>query len=1082
MRENLEKQCNQTQDEIKNTREERKERRADLKQQRKNVKNIAGAFYSLDKKGGFVARQDFKDLEGPASKKGYEITKKKLVKYTKGKNKGKYKKDKNGAYIYEESTDYAKLDTSSADAFLTDLTAKNKYGKAKFTEQQQREILDQAGLSDEIAEFANIDWENSTEEERNKAAREYLEYLKEVPEEYNKAKDAINENIEKQEELKNKLLEYNNQIRESLKQHDGVTEKLEVGYNWIRKITTEQTKLNILTQRYNNLQKKRDSGLGAVSDRELANNLIQRGKIIENEQKDNTELRSEKYGELVKARNELMSNSYNKKFFTLDKDKNVVYSNKLISLKDKNIKVDEISRDKKGREIHVDKNGNEIYYGKKGYQEAEVKHEEKEYKLSDIFKLDTNGKISPENFINTLMGKDVSGNPILSLEKQIASVKAIMGNNFEKDVLPKFGDFENWNEANETQQKEAWTKYLESLPSSVEYVNNLKDGVKNLDTEVEKLKGDHIELNAELKELAETAAGLENPFEKWYNWTQKIKKEQNQLNLLTEEYGILQNDNIANGDEIARNLKQQLVNLEYQQKTTRGYLAEQKEEKNTLLNRLNNNAAMSRLFSYSEETGLQFNNNIDFSKFKESLEQGIDIKNSNINPEEETLEVKTHIFSAEDFKNITSMTDFFEELGKRDEITGKSKYNVEEQFAVALEAGLQDLMQYDESGNEIFINGIENATKEQAEKAVKALFSNTQEFMEAFNEVEDGIQNNLEKDYDIQNKINEIYNQLKDNEIDLENTIMASLESLKQKEIDNVQDIRDDLSTASGKLLKGLNDSLNKEKNLYAKNENQQSIDQLQQKIALLQRSGGSGSEIQSLQKDLASKQKEMYFDERQEQINAIQEASDLELEKLEQQISIMTETLEYQKENGLLWNDVYEVMRGTPEQIAAFISENDAKYKALSNLQFEDAYTDILQNAQIYKSAIDEIIANQNSNFPPEGEVDEKQFKTQLLNDVSEITFALTNKEKETDKTSLETISERLNQILGNGDENGANLKTIEATITDSNNNTISKIIGDGEKTNLGSIEESFLEKIDEIKTELTNEIDIFTKTIATL
>ena len=72
-------------------------------------------------------------------------------------------------------------------------------------------------MDDEIAEFANIDWENSTEEERNKAAKEYLEYLKEVPEEYNKAKDAINENIEKQEELKNKLLEYNNQIRESLK-------------------------------------------------------------------------------------------------------------------------------------------------------------------------------------------------------------------------------------------------------------------------------------------------------------------------------------------------------------------------------------------------------------------------------------------------------------------------------------------------------------------------------------------------------------------------------------------------------------------------------------------------------------------------------------------------------------------------------------------------------------------------------------------------------------------------------------------------------------------------------------------------
>jgi hypothetical protein len=44
-----------------------------------------------------------------------------------------------------------------------------------------------------------------------------------------------------------------------------------------------------------------------------------------------------------------------------------------------------------------------------------------------------------------------------------------------------------------------------------------------------------------------------------------------------------------------------------------------------------------------------------------------------------------------------------------------------------------------------------------------------------------------------------------------------------------------------------------------------------------------------------------------------------------------MTESLEYEKENGLLWGAVYEVMAGTPEQITSFITEHDSQYWGVS-------------------------------------------------------------------------------------------------------------------------------------------------------
>jgi len=49
-----------------------------------------------------------------------------------------------------------------------------------------------------------------------------------------------------------------------------------------------------------------------------------------------------------------------------------------------------------------------------------------------------------------------------------------------------------------------------------------------------------------------------------------------------------------------------------------------------------------------------------------------------------------------------------------------------------------------------------------------------------------------------------------------------------------------------------------------------------------------------------------------------------------------MEETLEYEKLHGLLWNEVYDVLQGSPEEIAAFIQENDSSYWGKSLVDLE--------------------------------------------------------------------------------------------------------------------------------------------------
>ena len=114
---------------------------------------------------------------------------------------------------------------------------------------------------------------------------------------------------------------------------------------------------------------------------------------------------------------------------------------------------------------------------------------------------------------------------------------------------------------------------------------------------------------------------------------------------------------------------------------------------------------------------------------------------------------------------------------------------------------------------------------------------------------------------------------------------------------------------------------------MYNQQKDADELATLQRQLAILQRSGGSAAQIADLQNQIADKQKTMYFDTQQKQIDAVEEASKNQLERLDHQIDLMQETLDYQKEYGLLWGEVSDILSGTKENILAFISGNTSEY-----------------------------------------------------------------------------------------------------------------------------------------------------------
>lgn len=198
-------------------------------------------------------------------------------------------------------------------------------------------------------------------------------------------------------------------------------------------------------------------------------------------------------------------------------------------------------------------------------------------------------------------------------------------------------------------------------------------------------------------------------------------------------------------------------------------------------------------------------------------------------------------------------------------------------------------------------------------------------------------------------KMNEILQEYIDNQLEVEQKLLKAIEDREQAEIDRIQDEKDALEEAAQEYIDGLNDALSKEREMYDKNETEAETARLQRRLAILQRSGGSTSEIKALQDQIDSRLKDAYFQEQQDQIDAIQEASDNQIEKLQEQIDIMTETLEYQKENGLLWQEVYQMINNwTPEAMLQFIEQYTQEYQQNSALQNQQDSEETLQQLQM--------------------------------------------------------------------------------------------------------------------------------------
>lgn len=383
--------------------------------------------------------------------------------------------------------------------------------------------------------------------------------------------------------------------------------------------------------------------------------------------------------------------------------------------------------------------------------------------------------------------------------------------------------------------------------------------------------------------------------QRWYNLLRQIAHLEKEITLEQAK-----RENMASGGDYSRSLKNELAMLKEQKEAYTELTKLQKSWYDKRREDLNN-SAYGKIFTYDERGLMQY------------VGQGVPGEKVGL--------------------------DILATLNETD-VNGKAKKTAKQQLQYLKDIG------FDVSA----LNFNEDGTKaEKAEDKMQNFWDTVDAWMEEMDGLYDEYHDHATKQEETLTKMNEIIQQYIDVQLDVEQQLLTAIEDREQAIIDKLQDEKEAIQNAADQYIEGLNSALQKEQDMYQKNQDQNETNRLQRQLAILQRSGGSASEIRSLQQQLDSRMKDDYFNKMQEQIDAVQEASDKQIERLDKQIELLSNALDYQKENGLLWNEIYMMLdTQTPQQIADFVATYTKSYMGNSALQNQEDMKETLKNIEM--------------------------------------------------------------------------------------------------------------------------------------
>ena len=424
--------------------------------------------------------------------------------------------------------------------------------------------------------------------------------------------------------------------------------------------------------------------------------------------------------------------------------------------------------------------------------------------------------------------------------------------------------------------------------------------------------------------------------ERWYNLLRQIANYEQKIT-----YEQKQRENLKHGQEYVDSLEKELKYLEKQADAYAVLSELQKSYYDQRRKDLNDTQYGKLIFTYTEDGLMQY---LD------------DVVDANGNRQSRGLAILAELNRQSNEKGQS----YWDKEGKN-LYTGSFKVNGKQTIKGSSGGAAAQLMYLKSVGfdlNELLYNseGGSNVGKNASETAtnmMQTFFDNVDGWMEELDSLYDSYHEYLENIEDNTAAQQKILQEYIDNQMSVEDKLLKAITDRQQKIIDTLKDQIDIIQEAGQEYTQGLSEALSKERNLYNENKDDAELASKMRRLGILKRTGASASEIKALQNEIDNQLQENYFDAQQKQIDAIQEAIDTQLETLNQQLDVMEEALNYQKENGLLWAEVYDMMtKWTPEAMLNFIETYTSSYRENSQQKNSEDSKETLKQLEIWAAS----------------------------------------------------------------------------------------------------------------------------------
>ena len=266
-------------------------------------------------------------------------------------------------------------------------------------------------------------------------------------------------------------------------------------------------------------------------------------------------------------------------------------------------------------------------------------------------------------------------------------------------------------------------------------------------------------------------------------------------------------------------------------------------------------------------------------------------------------------------------------------------------------------VKYDETDNTVEIKWDKiNKLKKGSEKD-KETYDKIVEYINKMEEAKSRRDQAEEAVLEIEEQMRELREQIAERYIDFEQRVFDALTASQQSNIDSLSELNDSLNDLNDSILDSIRKEIELQRQIRDNTKTESEIADMEVQLAFLRRdtTGANRAQILELEQQLKEAREEYSDSLLDQSIDRLEESNELARLQRERQIELLQQQLDYEKDNGALWEEVHRLISSAYDsngkfkvdsELGRLLRETDA-WDAMSQAQRDAWVKELVEQAK---------------------------------------------------------------------------------------------------------------------------------------